>query len=251
MKLRAIIVEDERASRETLASYLARYCPEVEVCGMANAVKPALDLIRKQQPALVFLDIEMPFGNGFDLLEQVEHIDFDTIFITAFSEYALKAIQVSAAHYLLKPVDIDELISAVQKVVESRKKEQQFLHTRILVENVQLENRQLHKVVLPAMDGFEVIRMKDIIRCEAADNFTEFHLLSGAKKLICRSLKHYEELFRDFDFIRIHKSHLINRHYVSRYRKGKGGTVEMSNGHQVEVSALRKQEFLAHFSDLK
>ncbi|MGB0177742.1 MAG: LytR/AlgR family response regulator transcription factor, partial [Owenweeksia sp.] len=249
--LRAVIVEDEHASRETLASYLARYCPQVELCGMADSVKPALELIHKQRPDLVFLDIEMPFGNGFDLLEQVGNIDFDTIFITAFSEYALKAIQVSAAHYLLKPVDIEELVSAVQKVAQSREREQQFLHTRILVENVQLENKQLHKVVLPTMDGFEVIRIKDIIRCEAADNFTEFHLQEGGKKLICRSLKHYEELFADFDFIRVHKSHLINRHYVSRYRKGKGGTVEMSNGDQVEVSATRKQEFLAHFSTLK
>ena len=250
MTLKAIIVEDEKTGRETLAHYLKSYCPQVELVGMAEAVKPGLTLIDRYKPDLVFLDIEMPFGNGFDLLEQVGEPDFDVIFITAFSEYALRAIQVSAAHYLLKPLNIDELVEAVQKVEAARSKARDFNQTRILVENVQLENRQLHKMVLPTMEGFEVIRINQIVYCTAQDNFTEFHLTDGHKKLICRSLKHYEELLDDFDFIRIHKSYLINKHYVSKYRKGKGGTVVMSTGAEVEVSASRKAEFLQRFGGI-
>lgn len=247
MKLKAIIVEDELASRETLASYLEKYCPEVELAGMADGVEAGLELIRSKSPDLVFLDIEMPFGNGFDLLDQVEVSNFDVIFITAFSDYALRAIQVSAAHYLLKPVSIDELTAAVQAVAESRQKQQELIHTRILIENIHLENRQLHKMVLPTLEGFEVIVIKDIIYCAAADNFTVFHLKDGEKKMICRSLKHYEELLTDFDFIRVHKSSLINKHYVQSYRKGKGGTVTLSNGDEISVSATRKKGFLDGF----
>lgn len=251
MKLKALIVEDERASRETLANYLEKYCPDVELCGMADGVKAGLELIASKRPDVVFLDIEMPFGNGFDLLDKVENADFDVIFITAFSDYALRAIQVSASHYLLKPVSIDELIAAVESVKESREKEQSFIHTRILVENINLENRQLHKMVLPTLEGFEVITIKDILYCGASDNFTIFHLQSGEKKMICRSLKHYEELLSEFDFIRVHKSSLINKHYVQAYRKGKGGTITMNNGDEISVSATRKKEFLDSFIAMK
>lgn len=251
MKLRTVIVEDELSSRQTLANYLDKYCDDVELIGMADSVKTGLDLIHSKKPDLVFLDIEMPFGNGFDLLDQMDEISFDVVFVTAFSDYALEAIQVSASNYLLKPVDIDELVQAVEKIKVNREKEHEFLQTRILVENVGLQNRQLHRMVLPTLEGFEVVCIKDIIHCVAQDNFTSFHLANGDKKLICRNLKHYEQLLADFDFIRVHKSHLINKNYVIKYRKGKGGTAVMSNGQEVEVSVNRKKAFLEHFQNLK
>ena len=251
MKLKALIVEDEQSSREILKGYVERYCKDVELCGMADSVEPALKLIRSHKPDLIFLDIEMPFGNGFDLLDQVDEINFDIIFTTAFSNYALQAIQVSASHYLLKPINIDELVEAVERVKESRERENKYLSTQILVENVKLENQQLHKIVLPTLEGFEVVGVKDIIHCKADDNFTEFHLSGGSKKLICRSLKYYQQLLKDFDFIRIHKSHLINKNYVSKYRKGKGGTVVMENGDEIEISVSRKKEFLDAFASMR
>lgn len=251
MKLKALIVEDELASREILSGYIERYCPDIELIRTADGVVSALKQIKEYNPDLVFLDIEMPFGNGFDLLDQIPNINFDIIFTTAFSDYALQAIQVSASHYLLKPINIDELISAVDQVVKSKERENSYLNTRILVENVKLENHQLHKIVLPTLEGFEVISVKDIVHCKAEDNFTDFHLVDGSKKLICRSLKHYEDLLKDFDFIRIHKSHLINKNFVQRYKKGKGGTVFLNNGESIEVSATRKKEFLEAFSSLK
>lgn len=251
MMIKALIVEDEQSSREILKGYLERYCPEITLVAMADSVKPALELIRLHKPNLVFLDIEMPFGNGFDLLDQVQEINFEIIFTTAFSNYALQAIQVSASHYLLKPINIDELILAVKQVRENLERENQYINTKILVENVKLENQQLHKIVLPSMEGFEVVSIQDIIHCKADDNFTSFYFKDGSKQLICRNLKYYQELLQDFEFIRIHKSHLINKNYVSKYRKGKGGTVVLSNGSEIEVSASRKKEFLQAFSGLK
>ena len=251
MVLKSIIIEDEQASRDILKGYVEKYCDDVEVCGMADSVEPGLKLIHRYQPDLVFLDIEMPFGNGFDLLDKLEDINFDIVFTTAFSNYALQAIQVSASNYLLKPINIDELVEAVEKVKENRLKENHYLSTRILVENVKIENQQLHKIVLPTLEGFEVITVRDIIHCEAEDNFTRFKLNDGKQKLICRNLKYYQELLSDFGFIRVHKSHLINQNYVVKFRKGKGGTATMKNGDEIEISATRKKDFLEVFQSLK
>lgn len=250
MKLKAIVVDDELASRETLQNYLQKYCPDIEVSGLAEDVNQAIALINKHKPDVVFLDIEMPFGNGFDLLEKIGDHQFETIFVTAFSEYALKAIQVSASNYLLKPVSIDELIGAVEKVQKNISGQKDHLNTKILIENSGLANRQLHKIVLPTLEGFEVVVLKDVSFCEAEDNFTRFHLANGSKKLICRTLKFYEELLSGFDFIRIHKSYLINRHFVSRYMKGKGGQVALSTGEELDISPARKQEFLDAFKTI-
>ncbi len=249
MRLKALIIDDEQASRETLKNYLGSYCGELDIMGMAENLDQALQLIKKYKPDVIFLDIEMPFGNGFDLLEQAGEQGFETIFVTAFSEYALRAIKVSASNYLLKPIDIDELIAAVEKVREQHSSKSDHIHTRILIENSALVNRQQHKIVLPSLEGFEVVTIKDVVFCEAEDNFTRFHMVDGSKRLICRTLKFYEELLGDFDFIRIHKSHLINRHFVSRYLKGKGGQVVLSTGETLEVSPTRKSEFLDLFRD--
>lgn len=249
MKLKALIIDDEQASRDTLKNYLATYCDGVEVLGLAENLDQGLQLIKKHKPDVIFLDIEMPFGNGFDLLEQAGEQGFETVFVTAFSEYALKAIKVSASNYLLKPIDIDELIAAIDKVREEHALKNDHVHTRILIENSTIANRQQHRIVLPTLEGFEVLTIKDIVFCEAEDNFTRFQLLDGSKRLICRTLKFYEELLGDFDFVRIHKSHLINRNYVAKYLKGKGGQVVMSTGDVLELSPTRKADFLEHFRD--
>jgi len=246
-KLRAVIVEDEQASRETLTAYLEKYCPDVELLGEADSVKTGLEIIKLHKPDVVFLDIEMPYGNAFDLLEQIHDVDFEVVFVTAYSNYAIKALNLSASYYILKPISIDELIAAVEKIKASRDKEEVSIHSKILLDNIQEVNKPNHKIVLPLLNGFEVVHVRDIIRCQANDNFTEFHLKDGSKKLISRTLKFYEEMLKDFDFIRIHKSHLINFQYVIKYLKGKGGQVEMSDGSTVDVSVNRKAEFLEKF----
>lgn len=248
MILKAIIVEDEKASRETLENYIQKYCPNVKLMAAVDSIKSGLAAIHLHQPDVVFLDVEMPFGNAFDLLEQVDKINFETVFVTAFSNYAVRALNISASYYILKPVNIGELIAAVEKITESKKKSNDFLHTKILVDNLQTTNKQLHKIVLPMLNGFEVVQVKDIVRCEANDNLTDFILADGSKKVICRTLKHFEEVLVDFNFLRVHKSHLVNLEYVKQYKKGKGGVLVLSNGNEIEVSISRKDELLDKFS---
>jgi len=246
-KLKAVIIDDELASRETLASYLKNYCPDIELVADADSVKSGLEIIKKHKPEVVFLDIEMPYGNAFDLLEQIDQVDFDLVFVTAYSNYAIKALNMSASYYILKPISIDELINAVEKIKSERNSGDISIQSKILIENIQSANKQNHKIVLPQLNGFDVVKVNDIIRCQANDNFTEFYLSNGSKKLISRTLKFYEDILKDFDFVRIHKSHLINLQYVTKYMKGKGGQVEMTDGSVVDVSANQKAAFLEKF----
>ncbi len=247
--LKTIIVEDEKISRDVLSSYLKKYCPEVTICGAAENIVQGKELILKHQPDLVFLDIEMPMGNAFDLLEQLNDISFETIFVTAYSNYAIKAIQFSAASYLLKPLSVEELIKAVESVRNEKEKKERLQHTRILIENMSKSGKQMQKIVLPLLEGFEVIALSEIIHCKANDNFTEFYLSNGKKMMICRTLKYYEDLLSDHDFIRVHKSHLVNLQHIKKYHKGKGGQLVMNNQEVIDVSVSYKENLLNHFKD--
>ncbi len=247
-QLKAIIVEDEEASRITLKNYLNKYCKNVDVLDMADSVQTGLAAIEKHHPDVVFLDIEMPYGNAFDLLESIDDIDFEIIFVTAYRDYAIKALNLSAAYYILKPIDIDELINAVDKITERKKSGEDVFHTKILMDNIKSNSLQHKKIVLPQLDGFEVIKVNEIIRAEADDNYTKFYLLGGKTYLVSKTLKHFDELLNEFDFVRIHKSHLVNLHHISKYIKGKGGQVQMSDNSLVDVSPTRKKELIEKFN---
>ena len=249
--LNAIIIDDEAISRETLRTYLDRYCPNVKVLAEADGVASGIKQIQQHQPDLIFLDVEMPYGNAFDLLEQVGEINFETIFVTAYSQYALKALNLSAAYYLLKPVDVDELISAVDRVAENIKKNNQAFHTKILVENLRTLQQQSHKVVLPVMEGFEVVRMKEILRCQANGNFTDIYLKEGKKKMICRPLKHFEEILGESGFMRVHRAHVVNLEYVVGYIRGKAGQIRLEDGTEIQVSTSYKKDLMDHFAQGK
>ena len=245
--IKALIVDDEQDSRESLSRFVKKYCPQVEIQQTCANIQEAQQAIKIQSPQLVFLDIEMPYGNAFDLLDKLPEIDFEIIFITAFSQYAIEAFKLSAAHYLLKPVDIDELIEAVNKVTERLEHAKRLQTATILKENLSHIQSQHQKVVLPLIDGFEVTKMADILYCEAEENFTRFYFLDGKKSMICRKLKFFEQVLSPHGFCRIHRSHLINLEYVQRYVKGKGGTVVLENGQQLQVANARKSEFLERF----
>lgn len=245
--LKAVVVEDEKASRETLISYIDKYCENVKVVGEGENVQTGLAAIKRCKPDIVYLDIEMPFGNGFDLLEQVDDINFETIFVTAYSNYAIKAFNSSAAFYLLKPVDIEELIEATNSVAKSINLQKDKLHTKVLLENIQSENKQLTKLVLPTLEGFEIVKVNEIIRCKADDNYTEIYLINGHKFVISKTLKFYEDLLKEMDFVRVHKSHLVNIQYVKKYTKGKGGFATLTDGTEIEVSSSKKETFLSFF----
>lgn len=246
-KIRAIIVDDEKASRDSLRHYLQKYCPDVDVVQECANIQEAGEAISAHQPELAFLDIEMPYGNAFDLLEQLEEINFEAIFITAFSQYAIQALNLSAAYYLLKPIDIDELIHAVNKVKERLQNRETIHHARILRDNLRRLQPENQRVVLPLLNGFEVVDMQDILFCEAADNFTCFHLRNGDKPMICRKLKFYENLLAEHGFCRIHRTFMVNLRYVKRYIKGKGGFVVLENGRELPVANARKTELLEQF----
>ena len=243
MKLKAIIVEDEQASREILKNYLKKYCPNVDVLGEAENIEEGLVLIRNNDLDLVFLDVEMPYGNAFDLLEKVGDINFETIFVTAYNHYAIDALNAHASYYLMKPISIDELIKAVDYVTEIRTKED-ALQDEILVPKTSVVNG---KITIPQQDGFEILNTADILYCKADDNYTEIYLNTSKKKLVSKTLKYFEDALTESGFARVHKSYLVNVNEVVKYVKGKGGSVVLSNGQQVMVSASKKAGLLAYF----
>ena len=243
--MKAVIIDDEADSRTILANYLRKYCPDVEVCGFGESVATGRDAILKHNPEVVFLDIEMPYGNGFDLLESFNPVTFETIFVTAFDNYAIQALNQSAAYYLLKPINIDELVKAVEKIRLERNGDQYIKHAQVLIENIRPSGQQ--KIMLPTMEGFEIVPIDSILYCEAEDNFTRFHLDNSAPLLICRTLKYFEEILNEHKFLRIHRSFVINSAHVIRYNKGKGGSVTMKNDKELEISSAKKQAFLNLF----
>ncbi|MGP1991135.1 LytR/AlgR family response regulator transcription factor [Zobellia laminariae] len=242
MKLNAIIVEDEANSREILRNYLGKYCADVNLVGEAASIQEGLELIQKHDLDLVFLDVEMPFGNAFDLLDQLPDRTFETVFVTAYNQYAMDALNSHAAYYLMKPINIDELIKAVSYVQDIKYKENELADTVLQPKLKSVEG----KITLPQQDGFQVLNVTDILYCKADDNYTEIYL-ENKKILVSKTLKYFEDALAGFSFARIHKSYLVNVNEVVKYRKGKGGSVVVSNGKELLVSASKKKDFLAYF----
>lgn len=245
-KIKSVIVDDESAAREALKNYLTKYCPQIEIIGEAQNAKEAIPLLHELQPQLVFLDVEMPFGNAFDVLEGCKDLTFETIFVTAFSEYSLKALNQSAAYYLLKPISIEELILAVNKVQHQLMKQEVFNRNHIIVQNFREPKIEKQQVILPTLEGFDVVKMEEIVRLRGNGNFTDIHLSDGTKKMVCRFLKHFGEML-DFPFMRVHKSHIINLNFVKSYHKSLGGYVMLFDETEIEISPSYKEEFLKVF----
>lgn len=217
--LKSIIVDDEKPSREALSTYIRDFCPGVEIVAECDSVKPAYQAILQHQPQLVFLDIEMPNGNGFDLLQLFKTPPFKVIFITAYSEYAIRAFRFAAADYLLKPVKVDELVEAVNKVRLDFEHEQNNHNLLVLLENLSSREREIHQIVLPDNKGCTVIKTEEIIMCEADGYCTHFYLTGKRKITSTKSLKHFEEIFDNSHIFRVHRSFLINQDKINSYTK--------------------------------
>lgn len=242
MELKTLIIEDEANSREILRNYIEKYCPNAKLQGEAANITDGLALIKEHTPDLVFLDVEMPFGNAFDLLEKLPERDFETVFVTAYDHYAMDALNQHAAYYLMKPINIDELIKAVEYVTEVKQKENALEGQVLSAQTTPTQG----KITLPQQDGFQVLQVEDIYFCKADDNYTEIYL-EHKKIVVSKTLKYFEEALKPYAFARIHKSFLVNIGKVVKYKKGKGGSVVLSNTKELSVSASRKAELLAYF----
>ena len=243
--MKTIIIEDEQKSREMLAGIIKKNCPELEVVGLAKNVKEGVEQINAHQPDLVFLDIAMPDGSGFDLLEKVQGHKFELIFATASDQHAIRAFKYSACDYLLKPIDIDELKAAVEKAQNKRAATAPSMNNlQFLIQQLKKQDDNYQKITLPTGNAFEIVSLKDIIRCEADTSYTLFYLSDKRKLMVSAGLKHYEDLLPESDFIRVHHHHLINMHHVQRFLKVDGGYAVMSDGTQIEISRRKKDAFL-------
>ena len=244
--IKTVIVDDEKHCLETLSWQLQRYCPQVELIAACDAAQDAIETIRKQPVDLVFLDIEMPHMNGFEMLEALQPIQFEIIFTTAYDMFAVKAFKFSAVDYLLKPIDKDELVQSLQKY-QTRGAQLRPEQLNILFQSLYQKSGSIQRVALPTMEGLEFIEADDIIHCQSESNYTHIYLTNGSKLLISKTLKETEELMKDFNFLRVHHSHLINLNHVQKYVKGDGGYVIMSNDDAVNVSRSRKELLLRAF----
>lgn len=236
--IRACIIDDEMTSVAALQSLVREFCDGIKIVSTADSVSSGIESIRLHEPDLVFLDITMADGDGFGILTALPEMQFKVIFTTAHHEFALKAFEFSALHYLLKPIDPDELRVAITRYTSQGHEEVQY---DIFQKGL---NSEFHRMALPSLEGITFIDLDDIIRCEAADSYTIFFLKDKSKIIVSKSLNKYERLLEDSFFCRIHDKHLINLKFVSKYIRGKGGNVLLSNGFAADVSVRRKEEFL-------
>lgn len=245
-EIKAIIVDDEQHCIDALKTMLQKKCPEVTVLAGVNSVQDAKQVIDELHPDLVFLDVEMPHQNGFELLKLYDKVNFDVIFTTAYEQYALKAIKFNALDYLLKPFSVQDLQEALRKFHERRinKTDNGMAPLEVFLQNMKTIQQTNKKIALPTINGLVFMPVQNIVRCESTGNYTRIFFTDRKQLLVSKPLKEFEELLTDVDFFRVHNSHLINLQQMESYIQGEGGFALMSDGTQVEVSRRRKAEFL-------
>ena len=246
--IRTVVIEDEEHSRKMLLQMLQEHCKQINVVAEANSVKTGLSAIAQQMPQLVFLDIELQSETSFEILEKLPEINFELVFTTAFDHYALKEIKFCAIDYLLKPIDLNELRSAVAKAEKRLNREYLNKNLEVLLNNLKSGTQNNHKIALSTLEGLLFVNVSDIIYCESNGPYTKFIFKQGDKIVTSKHLKEYEDLLSAYDFFRIHKSYLVNLQEIKKYIRGEGGQLIMSNGAALSVSKHRKEHFLNIYS---
>jgi two-component system LytT family response regulator len=246
--IRAIIIDDEQISLKALGEKIRIHCPAIEVAGLFGRPEDAIREIEELKPDVVFLDIEMPKMNGFTFLKNCQTFNFEVIFTTAYSEYAIEALRISALDFLTKPIDAKELIAAAERL-KSRLENKAFQYKSLdqqmqLFLQYQPSSRRLGKIALPALNGLEIISIEDIIKVRGENVYSIFHLVNDRKLVVSLTLKEVEAMLRHSDFFRVHKSYIINLKCITRYIKGEGGIAVLTDGSEVEVSRRNKLDFL-------
>ncbi len=237
---RTIIIDDEEKSRATLSSFIIKYCPLLQIVDMADGVENGVASIKKNAPDVVFLDIEMDDGTGFDVIEGVKGLTFDLIFVTAYNQYALKAFRYSAIDYLLKPINPEELIQAVNKLTDTNRLEQ----IERKLETLLLNRSSLKKIAFPSLQGLRLEEPQNIAYCESDNYYTNVHLKSGEKFVISKTLKEYDQMLQGDGFFRTHQKYLVNIAFISSYARSDGGYLTLENGAILPVSRRKKDELL-------
>ncbi|MFQ3575396.1 MAG: LytTR family DNA-binding domain-containing protein [Cytophagales bacterium] len=243
-KIKALVVDDELMGRESLSMLIKEFCSPIDQVHLASNIDEAVLLIEQQQPNIVFLDINMPNETGFDLFEKTDCQNLEVIFTTAYSEYAISAIKHQALDYLLKPIDVKELIASVNRAVEKIDNKQYEKNLFNLFQQINQDKKEDAKIALPMSDSIEIVKCAEILYCEASGNYTIFHLKNGKKHVVSKSLKEYENALPNNMFFRIHHSLIINIDEIIRYTRGDGGYVTLASGQELMVSKRRKDEFL-------
>ncbi|WP_321286562.1 LytTR family DNA-binding domain-containing protein [uncultured Sunxiuqinia sp.] len=241
---RAVIIDDDQLARRVLFRILDQHFSDIEVVGEADSVESGVDLIVKEDPDLVFLDIEMPDGTGFDLIEKLPTVDFKLVFTTSYSDYAITAFKYSAFDYILKPVLVENVKATIQRISEIPVLSEKH-RVEVLKQSIEKKEDSSHvTIALPEMNGFAIIKVNNIIRCEGERNYTRVFYQNETSVLISRTLLEFDQLLVPHGFCRIHRSHLVNLKYVNRYLKTDGGMVELADKSQLRVSPKYKEELL-------
>lgn len=245
---KALIIDDEQRTRELIARIIESFNLNIETFPIGENVASGVEQIEILRPDIVFLDVQMPDGTGFDVLKQVQFKDFEVIFITAHEEFAIKAIKFSALDYLLKPIDPEELKAALERAFQTSENKKEDSQFDALQHNIQPHLKR--KLVLKTQESMHVIELEEIIRCESDRNYTQFYLAGGKKILVSRTMKEYETILSGMYFLRIHQSHLINLNFVDRYDKGNGGAVVMKDGSEIPLSQNKRELFFQILENL-
>ncbi len=246
-KLKVVIIDDEQNSIEALQWELKAFEDEIEIVGQTMSAKEGISIIKKQKPNIVFLDIEMPCMNGFEMLEKIDQIDFDIVFTTAYDQFALKAFEISAMDYLLKPVNYDDLNNVIEKV--KKKIEAPIIQKQLemLFEFMKNKNPDFPTIALPTMETLEFVEINSIINCESESNYTRIYTTEGDKFMVSKTLKDIESMLKGHNFVRVHHSHLVNIIHIKRYIKGRGGELVLKNGTVIPVSRNKKEDLMKLF----
>lgn len=247
-KIKTVIIDDEKLARAAIRDMIEIYCPDLELIGEGIDVLSGLELIKKQKPDLVFLDIKMPDGTGFDLLNRINNKHFALIFLTAFDEYAVQAFKFSAVDYLLKPIDPDELTLAIDRVKDNLQHEQNRLES--LLANLDEIKKESKKIVLKTAESIFLVSIQDIVRCEASGNYTKFYLQNQKPVLVSHTLKEYDDLLQGYKFFRVHQSHLVNLEHIVRIDKADGGVLILSDNQNCPISTRKKDALIKALAKL-
>lgn len=242
-KIKAILIDDELNSLQNLQQKLTGFCPDVEIIAVSQKPEEGILLIRQHQPDVVFLDIEMPRMSGFRMLEELGNYDFDIIFTTAYNHYSIDAIRISAFDYLVKPIGIEELQQAVERLSKMRHKQTKE-KIDILKKSLSDNRSQEDKIAISTSEGIEFIAIKNIIHVESKSNYSKIYLGDNKTIVVSKILKDFEEMLLPYNFYRIHNSHLINLNYIQKYVRSQGGQVMLQDGTLIDISRRKKEEFL-------